>query len=66
MSLKTTLIDRAWVIIAEFLVLSELGKGEELVLVGKYFLVSCTQVTRIVSDWPEYALDIKVLSPLTT
>jgi hypothetical protein len=41
-TLKPTLIDRARVVIAEFLVLPKLGKGEELVLVSKDLLVSCT------------------------
>lgn len=43
-SLKTALVDRARVVVAEFLMLLEVGEGKELVLVGKHFLVSCTEV----------------------
>lgn len=42
MSLKPALIDSARVIVAELLVLPELSKGEELVLMREDFLVSST------------------------
>lgn len=45
-TLETTLIDSARVVVAELLVLSELSKREELVFVGEDFLVSRTQIAR--------------------
>lgn len=44
MSLKAALVDRTRVIVAKFLVLLEVGEGEELVLVREHFLVSCAEV----------------------
>ena len=46
MTLETTLIDSARVVVAELLVLSQLSKREELVFVGEDFLVSRTQIAR--------------------
>jgi hypothetical protein len=46
MTLETALVNSARIVVAELLVLSELGKGEELVFVGKDFLVSRTQIAR--------------------
>ena len=45
-TLETTLIDSARVVVAELLVLSQLSKREELVFVGEDFLVSRTQIAR--------------------
>lgn len=46
-ALETTLINSARVVVAELLVLSKLGKGEELVFVGENLLIPRTQVARL-------------------
>lgn len=46
-SLEATLIDRARVIVTELLMLPEIGKREELVLVREDFLVPRTQITKL-------------------
>src|SRR5690242_17683687 len=51
-SLKTTLIDCARIVVAKFLVLSQLSKGKELVLVRKDFLVSGTKITCLGQQLP--------------
>ena len=45
-SLKSALVDRTRIIVAELLVLPELRKCEELVFVSKDFLVPRTEVTK--------------------
>jgi len=45
MALETTLISRAWVVIAIPLVLLKFDGSEELVFVCKDFLVPCTEIT---------------------
>jgi hypothetical protein len=42
MSLEAALIDRTWVVITITLMLSQFWPGEELMLVCKNFLVTCT------------------------
>lgn len=45
-SLETTLINCAGVVVAKLLVFLEVCKGEELVLVSEHFLVSSTQIAK--------------------
>jgi hypothetical protein len=45
MSLEATLVDCARVVVAKFLVFFQVLWGEELMLVGEYFLVPCTEIT---------------------
>lgn len=47
MALEAALIDCTNFIVAKLLVLSELGVREELMLVCKNLLVSCTEITII-------------------
>ena len=43
-SLEPTLVNGAWVVVTEFLVLSQLRKCEEIVFVSKDFFISCTKI----------------------
>ena len=47
MSLKSTLVDRTRIVITELLVLPEVGKREELMLVSEDLFVSRAQITRL-------------------
>jgi hypothetical protein len=70
MTPETTLVNCAWVIITELLVIAQFLGIEQLMLVGEHLLVPCAQITHdlmmhtlhmAMEVWPSPASDITVL-----
>jgi len=55
MTLKPTLIDSPWIVIAELLMLAQFAKGKEIVLVGEDLFVPGAEITH---DLVMYTLDM--------